>query len=265
MAAPEQVHHILTQANTKNHPVHQSVFAELKAGGHFDWDGPTNTVDLPTDAQRAANLGVPQHFGSHVASYVDGQADIIDEIFLQHQAALNAAPPGHPKRPDALAALGEDLEKASLFVRDKLSYQDDGNGRRTPGVVLHHTDHHSAGDANNHNRGKITYDKFTQWEGYNNAAYRSALKSDTKLFDLTLTKQERLAHRGDLLGQWDANARKYATAYNDSNSKLRKVTGVFNNIDGTVGAFEAMMVGVAAAALIKIASDTGVTLEQLLE
>lgn len=64
---------------------------------------------------------------------------------------------------------------------------------------------------------------------------------------------------------WAPRAKAYSDSYKSSNSKLKKLAkGFFDDTKGTVSAFDALMVGTAAVALIQIANDKGVTLEQLL-
>ncbi|MCV6577008.1 MAG: AHH domain-containing protein, partial [Cohaesibacter sp.] len=286
-----QKHHLIPN-EVKDHPVLEA----LKNAGLYNQGGNDNLINLPTKA--TANqvhdmaLAAPDsiahpnsaHTGPHKA-YTDMVRNILKGMqneFFDEQGNLN---PGK-----SAIDLNNEIKKLQFFLSDGLTASFDGKKVKPPEFILNNSDPNSPGFANQDAAYDKLYKKYGSYEQVKKQwAFENGLKLKEKIdFNKNLVpddgaegksglsamvakykgaKEAGLSYYKDVdLSSWSISDLDGALNTN-SRSKLNSVKGFkefFNNESGAAGSVHTLMMGLVGLSLYKIASDSNVTIEQLL-
>ncbi len=213
--------------------------------------------------------GMPRHQGPHGA-YSELVGRMLDGI---NQDAKNRIAMGADHRAAYLEA-AEDVKKLQLWLKDSLIPRiPEGGGEARPLLHLATKDAHFLPDGvtdqpslKAHYLATINFNTFKDSDVYKYDSYRAFLNSNEA--KNTLFNFDARNEHGQRLSALERAAYRdpefYVTFRQTELGKLSLFDSFKGDESGRVGAFDALIFGVAAVALVKIANDRDIELEALL-
>ena len=273
-------HHLIPIAEASSHPLiriltgAQSIdgqgIPEFQGDPRFNVDSPDGSNWLRLSSSTAPkNLGgMARHIGSHPA-YSELVRRILDDVKLEADDLIAS---GADSRA-AYEAAADRVSKFQLWLKDGLVARAPGDGSASrptlflnaqdPMLPVGVTDQDGIRDLLN----QISYSDIKQSKVFTDASYRDFLNSNeakNTLFNVDARNEH--GQRLDALSRAAYRDPEFHAALRQTQlGKLSLFDSFKGDESGRVGAFDALIYGVAAVALVKIAADRGQELEALLD
>ncbi len=267
-----QGHHLISTDAAQN----SDFLQKLEGRGAYKHGSDDNKMWLPAEAKDAEKLGVARHSGDHLNKYRALVLKALEEIEKAHAKNIE----GGMSVADADAAAAARIKGFQNWLRAGLTAQWDPNdpGKHiAPKLVLNNADPHLAitgGTADSRYIGLYDPASFSLASIEDNEWYKKGWKNGQSNFNEDVFKLVRdggnsfeAVERGlkrsliELKGAGDlakvAEIEKLLKA-------LSTTDNFANNVDGKVGKVEAVALLVLAGSILKIAHDSGLTIEQAL-